>query len=77
MPKNLSDKGELVRSELFMVVIELPDPAGWKEGEDIEALVKLVAVNAHDPESVQILQQIKIALNDGERGPPKVRFTPN
>ncbi len=77
MPKNLSDKGELVRSELFMVVIELPDPTGWKEGEDIEALVKLVAVQPRDAESVQILQQIEIALNEGEQPPPKVRFTPN
>lgn len=74
VPKSLSDKGEFVRSDRFKVVIELPDPAGWKDGNDIEALVRLAPIDPADFESARILQQIKIALNEGEQPPPKVRF---
>ena len=75
VPKNLSDNGELLRSDRFKVVIEFPDPAQWEPGKDIEALVRLSPIDPLDFESARILQQIEIALNEGERGPPKVRFT--
>lgn len=77
VPKSLSDKGEFARGDLFTVIIELPDPAEWKDGEDIEAVVKLTVKDPGNAEALQILQQIEIALNKGEQGPPKVRFTPN
>ncbi len=77
VPKSLSNKGDFVRSDRFMVVIELPDPAQWEPGKDIEALVRLSPIDPLDFESARLLQQIQIALNEGEQPPPKVRFTPN
>ena len=77
VPKSLSDNGDFVRSARFMVVIELPDPAQWEPDKDVEALVRLSPIDPLDFESARLLQQIQIALNEGEQPPPKVRFTPN